>query len=274
MTDLAALPTFAHEVSENAFPPVRPRWLEPVAIAAVLLGHLALGVLFMNFALDKIVPLDEVGADLIPEGDQFESVEQVEMDEVPPPEAVEQPDFAIPPPLVMHPDAPPLPAKNQVTEQQKQVVEKRQEVQSGRRQQAQERHRLGIEGGQTNIGGLTRASYAALLVGGDPAPCAELVDAGSGSRQLQLPRGTWWRDVGHRMLGLDPGACFAAPHRHFFGARAGAARRRVLRVAVGQLPLTISFSLARLFARGGIGAVRRSEEENPNFRQPGQRGSG
>ena len=163
MTDLAALPTFAHEVSENAFPPVRPRWLEPVAIAAVLLGHLALGVLFMNFALDKIVPLDEVGADLIPEGDQFELVEQVEMDEVPPPEAVEQPDFAIPPPLVMHPDAPPLPAKNQVTEQQKQVVEKRQEVQSGRRQQAQERHRLGIEGGQTNIGGLTRASYAALL---------------------------------------------------------------------------------------------------------------
>ena len=163
MTDIAALPTFANEASENGFPPVRPRWLEPVAIAAVLLAHLALGVLFMNFALDKIVPLDEVGADLIPEGDQFELVEQVEMDEVPPPEAVEQPDFAIPPPLVMHPDAPPLPAKNQVTEQQKQVVEKRQEVQSGRRQQAQERHRLGIEGGQTNIGGLTRASYAALL---------------------------------------------------------------------------------------------------------------
>ena len=211
MTDIAALPTFANEASENGFPPVRPRWLEPVAIAAVLLAHLALGVLFMNFALDKIVPLDEVGADLIPEGDQFELVEQVEMDEVPPPEAVEQPDFAIPPPLVMHPDAPPLPAKNQVTEQQKQVVEKRQEVQSGRRQQAQERHRLGIEGGQTNIGGLTRASYAALLVGGDPAPCAELVDAGSGSRQLQLPRGPRWRDVGHRMLGLDPGACFAAP---------------------------------------------------------------
>jgi len=163
MTDIAALPSFERASAEGAFPPIRPRWLEPVTITAVLLAHLALGVLFMNFALEKIVPLDEVGADLIPEGDQFESVEQVEMDEVPPPEAVEQPDFAIPPPLVMHPDAPPLPAKNQVTEQQKQVVEKRQQVQAGRRQQAQERHRLGIEGGQATSGGLTRASYAALL---------------------------------------------------------------------------------------------------------------
>ena len=163
MTNAAALPTFAHEPSESAFPPIRPRWLEPVTIAAVVLAHVALGVLFMNFALEKIVPLDEVGADLIPEGDQFESVEQVEMDEVPPPEAMEQPDFAIPPPLVMHPDAPPLPAKNQVTEQQKRVVEKRQQVQAGRRQQAQERHRLGIEGGQAASGGLSRATYAALL---------------------------------------------------------------------------------------------------------------
>ena len=163
MTHVATLPSFAHEPSESRFPPIRPRWLGPVTTTAVVLAHVALGVLFMNFALEKIVPLDEVGADLIPEGDQFESVEQVEMDEVPPPEAMEQPDFAIPPPLIMHPDAPPLPAKNQVTEQQKRVVEKRQQVQAGRRQQAQERHRLGIEGGQAASGGLTRASYAALL---------------------------------------------------------------------------------------------------------------
>ena len=77
---------------------------------------------------------------------------------------MEQPDFAIPPPLVMHPDAPPLPAKKEVTEQQKRIVEKRQEVQQAeRKQQAQERHRLGMEGGQAASGGLSRASYAALL---------------------------------------------------------------------------------------------------------------
>ena len=163
MTDVEALPSFVHEPFQGGFPPIRPRWLGPLTTTAVVLAHLALGVLFMDFALEKIVPLEEVGVDLIPEGDQFESVEQVEMDEVPPPEAMEQPDFAIPPPLVMHPDAPPLPAKNQVTEQQKQVVEKRQQVQAGRRQQAQERHRLGIEGGQAASGGLSRASYAALL---------------------------------------------------------------------------------------------------------------
>jgi periplasmic protein TonB len=163
MTSVATLPSLAHEASESGFPPIRPRWLGPITTTAVVLAHVALGVLFMNFALEKIVPLDEVGADLIPEGDQFESVEQVEMDEVPPPEAMEQPDFAIPPPLVMHPDAPPLPAKNEVTEQQKRVVEKRQQVQAGQKQHAQERHRLGIEGGQASTGGLSRASYAALL---------------------------------------------------------------------------------------------------------------
>jgi len=164
MTDVAALSAFGHEPSDRAFPPIRPRWLGPATTTAVVLGHVALGLLFMNFALDKIVPLDSVSADLIPEGDQFESEEQVEMDNVPPPEAVEQPDIAIPPPLVMHPDAPPLPAKQQVVEPQKRVVQRRQEVQSAqRRQQAQERHRLGMEGGQAASGGLSRASYAAML---------------------------------------------------------------------------------------------------------------
>ncbi len=165
MTDVAALPSFASEASDSAFAPVRPRWLEPIAFAAVLLGHVALGMMFMNFALDKIVPLDSVSADLIPEGDQFESVEQVEMDDVPPPQEVEQPDFAIPPPLVMHPEAPPLPAKKEMVEPQKQeVVEKRQEIQRAEhKQQAQERHRLGLEGGQAASGGLSRATYAAML---------------------------------------------------------------------------------------------------------------
>jgi periplasmic protein TonB len=164
MTHAGALPSFALEPSESGFPPVRPRWLGPVTTTAVVLAHLALGMLFMNFALEKIVPLDSVGVDLIPEGDQFESVEQAELDDVAPPEAMEQPDFAIPPPLVMHPDAPPLPAKKEVTDQQKRIVEKRQEVQQAeRKQQAQERHRLGMEGGQAASGGLSRASYAALL---------------------------------------------------------------------------------------------------------------
>jgi protein TonB len=164
MTDIATLPSFAQAHVEAGFPPVRPRWLEPAAIAVVLLGHVALGLLFMNFELEKIVPLDAMSAELIPEGDQFESVEQVEMDDVPPPEAVEQPDFAILPPLVMHPEAPPLPAKKDLAEPEKQVVEKQQEIQRAEhRQQAQERHRLGIEGGQASAGGVSRATYAAQL---------------------------------------------------------------------------------------------------------------
>ncbi len=164
MTDVAALPSFAHEPSESGFAPVRPRWLGPAATTFALLGHVALGLLFLNLALEKIVPLDYVGADLIPEGDQFESVEQVQLDDVPPPEAMEQPDFAIPPPLVMHPEAPPLPVKKEVAEPEKQVVEKRQEVpRAQQRQQAQERHRLGLEEGQAASGGVSRVTYAAQL---------------------------------------------------------------------------------------------------------------
>jgi len=164
MTHVGALSSIVHQPSEGGFPSIRPRWLGPLTTMAAILAHLALGVLFMNFTFEKIVPLDTVGVDLIPEGDQFESVEQVEMDDVPPPEAVEQPDFAIPPPLVMQPDAPPLPSKSEVTEQQKRVVEKRRDVpQAERKQRAQERHRLGIEGGQATSGGLSRASYEALL---------------------------------------------------------------------------------------------------------------
>lgn len=164
MTDAAALPPLANGSLETGFPAIRPPWLRPLSIAVVLLGHVALGLLFMNFALEKIVPLDSMSADLIPEGDQFESVEQVELDDVPPPEALEQPDFAIPPPLVMHPEAPPLPAKKDVVEPEKQVVEKRQETpRAEHKQQAQERHRLGIEGGQAASGGISRATYAAQL---------------------------------------------------------------------------------------------------------------
>ncbi|CAN3989945.1 hypothetical protein [Methylocystis bryophila] len=164
MTDAAALPPLANGSLETGFPAIRPPWLRPLSIAVVLLGHVALGLLFMNFALEKIVPLDSMSADLIPEGDQFESVEQVELEDTPPPEAVEQPDFAIPPPLVMHPEAPPLPAKKQVVEPEKRVVEKRQErPRAEHKQQAQERHRLGMEGGQAASGGISRATYAALL---------------------------------------------------------------------------------------------------------------
>ena len=72
MTNVAALPSFAHEPSLSDFPPIRPRWLGPGTTTAVILVHMALGMMFMNFALEKIVPLDSVGVDLIPEGDQFE----------------------------------------------------------------------------------------------------------------------------------------------------------------------------------------------------------
>ena len=50
-----------------------------------------------------------------------------------------------------------------IRDRQKRIVEKRQEVQQAERKQQAQRHRLGMEGGQAASGGLSRASYAALL---------------------------------------------------------------------------------------------------------------
>jgi periplasmic protein TonB len=148
----------------SGYPSVKPRWLAPATTVAVVLAHVAVAVLLMATAIEKIVPLDQVSMDLIPEGDMFESVEQQAMDDTPPPEQVEQPDLAIPPPMVMAPDAEALPAKREVTEKQKRVVERKEVVQQAQqRQEAQERHRLGMAGGRLTTGGLSRAAYGAML---------------------------------------------------------------------------------------------------------------
>jgi protein TonB len=164
MTDIAALPSIPESApNPMGFPTVKPRWLGPAATVAVVAAHVAVAVLLMVTAIEKVVPLDQVSMDLIPEGDMFESVEQQAMDETPPPEEVEQPDLAIPPPVVMAPEAVPLPAKKEVVEPKKRVVENKQVVQSQTKQEAQERHRLGMAGGRATTGGLSKAAYGALL---------------------------------------------------------------------------------------------------------------
>jgi len=167
MTDFA-LPSYAPAPARapepgDRYPRVRPKWLGPATTAAVVLAHLGVAFFFMNAAIEKIVPLDSVSMDLIPEGDDFEQDAVEAMDDTPPPQEIEEPEMALPPPLIMHPDAPPLPAKKEVVEQKKKRVEKRQEsAQQQHRQEARERHRLGMAGGRAT-GGLTRAGYAAML---------------------------------------------------------------------------------------------------------------
>ncbi len=166
MTDLAFTPDFTRSASPGPeFPLVKPRWLSPAATVAVVLVHVAVAVLLMATAVEKLVPLDSLSMDLIPEGDMFESQPMQAQDDVPPPEEMEQPDLALPPPMVMAPDAPPLPAKKEIAEPKKRVVEPKPQVapQAKEKHEAQERHRLGMADGRAQSGGLSRAAYGAML---------------------------------------------------------------------------------------------------------------
>jgi periplasmic protein TonB len=165
MTDIAAIPEFAAAAEPNSdFPTVKPRWLSAATTVAVVLAHVAVAALLIHAAVEKYVPLESVSMDLIPEGDMFESQQIDAQDDTPPPEEMEQPDLALPPRLVMTPDAPPLPAKKEVVEPKKQVVEHKPAAAPAReKREAQEKHRLGMAGGRAQSGGVSKAAYGAML---------------------------------------------------------------------------------------------------------------
>jgi len=146
-----------------SFPPVKPRWLTPTTILVVTLAHIVAALLFMTIKLEEFSPLESgVNVELIPEGDTMESEEAAAMDIAQPqPEKPQQAEIAIPPPQLMTPDAIPLPLKKETVEPKKHVERKPQIAPSDRRQEASERHRLGVTGGRATA--MSRASYAGLL---------------------------------------------------------------------------------------------------------------
>ena len=147
-------------------PPIKPAWLRPAALVAVVAAHAIVAWLSLAVIIPSVTALDSIGVDLAPEGDFFESEEVAETEDTPPPEQAEQPDLAIPPPMVMAPDAPPLPAKREAVEKlKKKVVERKAEAKNyaKERHEAQMRRRLGAPEGSSNVSGMTRASYKGLL---------------------------------------------------------------------------------------------------------------
>lgn len=137
-------------------PPLQPSWLRPVAYGAVILAHVAVFAAFLQFAKPAIVSLDSLTMDLVQEGDFFEAEEVSEAEDTPPPEVVEEPELALPPPDVMSPDAPPLPAKRETVEKMEQKVEKQvQQAQQAR--EAQARRRAGAPDGGSQGSGVSQA---------------------------------------------------------------------------------------------------------------------
>jgi protein TonB len=186
MTDAAFFPFEANSAPGDAppggVPPVKPAWLRPAAFAAVIAAHGAVAWMLMAAAVQTISPLDSVSMDLIPEGDFFESEEVSAAEDTPPPEMAEEPDLAIPPPMVMSPDAPALPAKKEAVEKvKKQVVERKEVEHDKERREAQARRRMGAPEGRAQGSSMSRAAYAGLLARAIRAHTPGSTSLGSGS---------------------------------------------------------------------------------------------
>lgn len=165
MTDFALLEQMARDSEQPppGGPPVKPPWLRPTATVAIVLAHLGVFAALMYAPMPQVSSLDSISMDLVPQGDFFESEEVSEQDATKPPEtAMEEPEMALPPPAVMAPDTPTLPARKEIPVEQKKIKEKRREAQQAQEaRQAQARRRYGAPDGHAQGRGQGQATCLA-----------------------------------------------------------------------------------------------------------------
>jgi protein TonB len=162
MTDLALMPEFAGKRDEPPAgpPPVNPPWLRPATICAIVAAHVGVFAAFMYVAVPKTVSLDSISMDLVQEGDFVEQQEVSEAEDTPPPVEVQDPELALPPPVVMAPEAIPLPAKKEAVEKvEKKQAERKEVERAEQRREAQARRHAGAPEGHSGSG----ASQASCL---------------------------------------------------------------------------------------------------------------
>ena len=143
---------------------MKPPWLRPGTIAFVAALHAIVGWLLTTAALQPVIPvsLDSIGVDLMPEGDFYDQQEIEAVEKEAPPEEIEQPDLALPPPNIMAPETPPLAVEQKHVEQKKRIERKRTDVAEERRE-AQAPRKRGAPGARGGATSMSRASYAGLL---------------------------------------------------------------------------------------------------------------
>jgi type IV secretory pathway VirB10-like protein len=163
MTDFA----FSHEYAGRRDepppgpPPVNPSWLRPVAIIAILAIHVGIFAAFILGPKPEPLALSENYVDL-ESGDFVEQEEVSAAEDTPPPVAVEQPELALPPPVVMSPDAIPLAMKQEEVEKlEKKREETKQVERAEKAREAQARRHAGSPEGNGRQGGAASASCLA-----------------------------------------------------------------------------------------------------------------
>ena len=141
------------------YPQVKPRWLGPTAFVAVLLAHasIAFWLAYHPLEMANTPPVEEIGLELIPQGDTFESEEAAPSDETPPPMVMTtNSQIEVPLPQSMDPDAMAASPKSD-------QVNRDSSDEARERRDAQERHRLGQKEKPAEHAGVSQLAYAAQL---------------------------------------------------------------------------------------------------------------
>ena len=142
-----------------AYPQVKPAWLEPAVFALVFLAHAGLAFWLAYHPVEMAnPPVEEIGLELIPQGDEFESEEVAPSDEAPAPMVMSQnqSQIDVPLPRTMDPEATPAPLKSD-------KVNRESSDEARERRDAQERHRLGQKEKPAENAGVSQLAYAMQL---------------------------------------------------------------------------------------------------------------
>lgn len=109
MTDAALLPVESIEDRIDAAP-IQPKWLRPTAFVAAVAFHVAVALTFIWQPVPVPESLEGIGVDLEQGDADVTQEEQEKQEDV---QHMETPDeeLAMPPPVVMSPEAPPLPVQ-------------------------------------------------------------------------------------------------------------------------------------------------------------------
>lgn len=173
MTDFVLRPgTKGRQECEDQRPPLRPRWLQPSSAAVVVLAHLCFFAAFMTWVRPEFAALGAIDAELVREGD-FIDAEAIEANDggdaeaAIVPEVLQDAAFALPPPLVMEPETPTLPAKPEAAEKAKKTEQKSERNESaakgGERREGQAGRRAGLPGGRGTGAGASQATCLASV---------------------------------------------------------------------------------------------------------------
>ena len=132
---------------KHVLPTVLPKWFRTRATAVIVFLHACVFLAFIYAPQPDAISLDSVEMELVQDGDFIDAEEVAEAQDKPSPVVVEDPEFALPPPEVMDPDALTLKAKQEIPEKEKIKKEREQAEQAQRSQEAQARRRAGAHGG-------------------------------------------------------------------------------------------------------------------------------